>query len=143
MKWVYDDGGRKAAGFKGDASDCVCRAIAIADQRPYEEVYELINLYGIKERKTKRRTKGKSTARNGVYKSTTKKILTDFGWKWNPTMYVGSGCVIHLRGEELPKGRIIASVSRHLVAVVDGVIHDTHDCSRGGTRCVYGYWTKE
>jgi hypothetical protein len=27
--------------------------------------------------------------------------------------------------------------------VIDGVIHDTHDCSRGGTRCVYGYWRKE
>jgi hypothetical protein len=30
--------------------------------------------------------------------------------------------------------------SRHLVAVIDGVIHDTHDCSRDGTRCVYGYF---
>jgi len=24
--------------------------------------------------------------------------------------------------------------------VIDGVLHDTHDCSRDGTRCVYGYW---
>jgi hypothetical protein len=24
--------------------------------------------------------------------------------------------------------------------VIDGVIHDTHDCSRNGTRCVYGYY---
>jgi hypothetical protein len=31
-------------------------------------------------------------------------------------------------------------VSRHAVAVIDGVIHDTYDCSRGGKRCVYGYW---
>jgi hypothetical protein len=28
MSWAYDDGGRKAAGFKGDAGDCVTRAIA-------------------------------------------------------------------------------------------------------------------
>jgi hypothetical protein len=27
-------------------------------------------------------------------------------------------------------------------AVVDGVIHDTSDCSREGTRFVYGYWQK-
>jgi hypothetical protein len=26
--------------------------------------------------------------------------------------------------------------------VIDGVIHDTFDPSRGGTRCVYGYWIK-
>lgn len=23
MKWVYDDGGRTAAGYKGEAGDCV------------------------------------------------------------------------------------------------------------------------
>src|SRR5262245_46562233 len=28
--FVYDDGGRAAAGFKGKAGDCVCRAIALA-----------------------------------------------------------------------------------------------------------------
>jgi hypothetical protein len=40
MKHVYNDGGRKAAGFKGDAGDCVTRAIAIASGRPYAEVYK-------------------------------------------------------------------------------------------------------
>jgi hypothetical protein len=25
---------------------------------------------------------------------------------------------------------------------VDGIINDTYDCSREGTRCVYGYFTK-
>ena len=30
MRFVYDDGGRKAAGYKGDTSDCTVRAIAIA-----------------------------------------------------------------------------------------------------------------
>jgi hypothetical protein len=27
-----------------------------------------------------------------------------------------------------------------LCAVIDGVIHDTFNPSRGGSRCVYGYW---
>ena len=36
--------------------------------------------------------------------------------------------------------QIVVSVSKHLTAVIDGVIHDTHDCSRSETRCVYGYW---
>jgi hypothetical protein len=55
-------------------------------------------------------------------------------------MSIGSGCTVHLRDGELPMGRLIVSVSLHLVAVIDGIIHDTHDCSRDGTRCVYGYW---
>ncbi len=25
--------------------------------------------------------------------------------------------------------------------MIDGVVHDTYDCTRNGTRCVYGYWT--
>jgi hypothetical protein len=45
-----------------------------------------------------------------------------------------------LKADELPAGRLIVSVSKHLVAVIDGVAHDTHDPSRGGTRCVYGYY---
>ena len=31
----YDDGGRKAAGFRGETNDCVCRAIAIVTGIPY------------------------------------------------------------------------------------------------------------
>jgi hypothetical protein len=57
-------------------------------------------------------------------------------------MQIGSGCNTHLKADELPSGRLVCNVSRHAVAVIDGVIHDTHDCSRGGKRCVYGYWHK-
>lgn len=35
MPFVYDDGGRKEAGRKGYTGDCVCRAVAIATQKPY------------------------------------------------------------------------------------------------------------
>lgn len=57
-------------------------------------------------------------------------------------MCIGSGCKVHLRDGELPMGRLIVNVSRHTVAVIDGVIHDNHDPQRDGMRCVYGYWTK-
>ena len=50
---------------------------------------------------------------------------------------------MHLRADELPPGRLVVSVTHHLTAVIDGVIHDTHDPSRGGTRCVYGVWTEK
>jgi hypothetical protein len=141
MKFVYDDGGRAAAGYKGKTGDCVCRAIAIATGMPYQQVYDLLNARGAGERTSKRK-RGVSSARTGVYKPTTKKLLTDMGWVWTPTMHIGSGCTVHLRSDELPSGRLIVSVSRHLCAVIDGVIHDTYDPTRSGMRCVYGYWRK-
>jgi hypothetical protein len=139
--FVIDDGGRAAAGFRGQTGDCVCRAIAIATELPYPEVYAALN--GAADRERPRRGKKRSSARTGVHKATIRRYLTDLGWRWVPTMQVGSGCKVHLRAAELPGGRLIVSVSRHLVAVIDGVIHDTHDPSRDGTRCVYGYFTKE
>lgn len=139
IDFVYDDGGREAAGFRGSAGDCTCRAIAIATGRPYKEVYDRLNELGKGERLTKRRT-SRSSARTGVHKATIRKYMEEMGWVWTPTMLIGQGCKVHLRTDELPAGRIICSVSKHIVAVVDGVIHDTHDCSREGTRCVYGYW---
>lgn len=140
MKWTYDDGGRSRY-FKGTAGDCVCRAISIAAEMDYKQVYDLLNAYGARERKSKRQG-AKSSARDGMRPATTRKVLDDLGWTWVPTMQIGSGCKTHLSADELPGGRIIARTSGHLVAVVDGVVHDTHDPSRDGTRCVYGYWTK-
>lgn len=138
--WVFDDGGRAAAGYRGQTGDCVCRAIAIATGMPYDEVYGLVNEQAASERASKRR-RDRSSARAGVHKPTSKRVIQSLGWKWTPTMQVGQGCKVHLRADELPAGRLIVSVSRHLVAMIDGVIHDTHDPSRNGTRCVYGYWT--
>lgn len=142
MDWVYDDGGRATAGYKGTAGDCVCRAVAIATGIPYKQVYEDINRLAKSER-TGRRKKGVSSARNGVYKGTIRKLMEGYGWVWHPTMKVGSGCTTHLRASELPSGRLVVSVSKHLTVVVDGVCHDTYDPSRDGTRCVYGYWSQD
>jgi hypothetical protein len=38
MCHVYNKGGRKAAGYKGDAGDCVARVIAIASGLPHKQV---------------------------------------------------------------------------------------------------------
>lgn len=140
LEFVYDDGGRALAGFKGTAGDCVCRAVAIAARMPYLKVYDDLNALGKKERSSKKRKGIKSTARDGVYKATSRRYIESLGWKFVPTMGIGTGCRVHLRKGELPMGRLIVSVSCHLVAVIDGVIHDTGDCSRDGTRCVYGYF---
>lgn len=139
IAWVHDDGGRAAAGFRGHTGDCVTRAIAIATEIPYREVYDGLNALAKRERRG-RRKRGVSSARTGVYRGTYEAFLRALGWRWTPTVQIGSGCVVHLRADELPPGRLVVTVSKHVVAVIDGVIHDLYDPSRDGTRCVYGFY---
>lgn len=150
MFFQFNDGGRKKAGFKGFAGDCVCRSIAIATDKPYLEVYKELNSLA-KQQKTKKR---KSSSRNGVHRSIYQPYLESLGWEWVPTMKIGQGCKIHLDSKELPPGKLIVRLSKHLTAVVDSVIHDTHDPQRYTIicepdkpqrvvkRCVYGYFIK-
>jgi len=139
MEYCYSDGGRSDAGYRGEAGDCATRSVAIATGKPYKEVYDGINRLAKREGTAKRK-RGKSSARTGVYSSTLRRYMQSIGWEWVPTMQIGSGCQVHLREEELPSGRLVVWVSKHFTAVVDGVVHDTHDPSRDGDCCVYGYW---
>jgi hypothetical protein len=139
MRFVYDDGGRVAAGYKGRAGDCVVRAIAIATQSPYQEVYDAIK--NLVRADSSRKAWTRSSARNGVPRAIYEQYLKMMGWVWVPTMRIGSGCRVHLKARELPRGRIIVRLSRHLCAVVDGTIHDIYNPDRKGRRCVYGYFT--
>lgn len=156
MEFVYNDGGRAASGFKGSTGDCVTRAIAIATGKPYVEVYDALNELAKRERRGKRK-RSISNARTGVHKGTKRKYLESLGWRWVPTMTIGSGCKVHLCADELPSGRLIVALSRHSAAVIDGVLHDTYDHSgkrceigvKDGVpyrkewyRCVYGYFVK-
>lgn len=144
MRLNINDGGRSEAGYKGETGDCVTRAIAIAAELPYQEVYERLAEGNATERKTGSKTSGKKTASHGIH--TKRKwfddYMTSLGFKWTPTMFVGQGCKVHLKDGELPMGRLVVSVSRHMCAVIDGVINDTFDPSREGTRCVYGYYSR-
>ena len=142
MQVVITDGGRKEAGYKArNSGDCVCRAISIATKQDYQKVYDDLN--EVAERERPRGKKKRSNSNTGVYKATIKRYMESLGWTWVPTMKIGSGCKVHLKKEELPSGRLVVSVSKHLVAVIDGVIHDNHNPARNGTRCVYGYWTEK
>ena len=169
LRVEFDDGGRTAAGFKGRAGDCVARSIAIAARLPYREVYEALSA-GCRAQRITKRARRRSSARNGV--NTRRKWFREYmaalGFQWVPTMRIGSGCQVHLAEGELPAGRLIVALSKHYTAVIDGVIHDTHDPQRevhqitpdcgqalkpgewvnaNGVcsvhrRCVYGYWVR-
>lgn len=144
MKFRYDDGGRSRY-FKGsNVGDCVVRAICNATGRDYKEVYDSINFLARAEH-IGRRKRGISSARNGVYRNTCRKYIEGIlGWRWVPCSGIGKGISVHLTDGELPsEGTYIVRVSKHLTCVRDGVLIDTFDCSRGGTRAVYGYWVEE
>ena len=142
MQVIITDGGRKAAGFKSASGDCVARSIAIVTGLPYREVYDRLAKGNAAQRVSRRTGRKPNSASDGI--SVKRKWCQDYmrelGFVWTPTMAIGSGCKVHLRAGELPMGRLVVSTSKHWTAVIDGVIFDTHDPSRGGTRCVYGYW---
>ena len=143
MKTIINDGGREASGFKGKAGDCVTRSIAIVTGLPYAKIYSDLS-DGCVNQRIGKRGKRKNNASNGVNvnRKWFKGYMGKLGFKFVATMGIGTGCKVHLRDGELPMGRLIVSVSKHYTAVIDGVVHDTFDPTRGGNRCVYGYWIK-
>jgi len=148
LKFEVDDGGRAAAGYKGQAGDCVVRSISIVTGMSYQKVYDDLFKANEEFRNTSRTKLARSlkqkndSPRSGTHRVVLKKYLAQLGFQWTPTMFVGKGCKVHLKKEELPSGTLLVSCSKHITVVKDGILYDTHDCSRNGTRCVYGYWTK-
>ena len=151
--WVYNDGGRKKAGYKKlYVGDCVCRSICIATGLPYKEVYKALAEGRANQRRSTRKRKGftyrvgklSRSAQKGL--DTKRKWFKDYmkelGFKWTPTLVVGKPGRVCLNSSELPGGTIICKVKRHYVCVIDGVINDTYDCSEFGTKVVHGYWHK-
>jgi hypothetical protein len=149
FSFEFNDGGREEAGFKGGVGDCVVRSIAIAAKLPYLQVYEDLRraneVYAQQrnDRLAKRLIAKGVSPRNGNHRNVFHGYILGLGFAWVPTMKIGAGCQVHLRPDELPKETLIVKVSKHLTVIVDGVIHDTHDPSRGGNRCVYGYYIKK
>lgn len=96
--------------------DCVKRAITIATGIDYREVSLELNRYK-KETGSKR-----FNDQNNWKKFVNKKLkLTKVtGWTWTK---LGEFC------KQNPKGKFIISIRKHLVAVVDGKINDTWNCS--------------
>ena len=159
----YNDGGRSIAGYKGKTGDCVCRAIAIATGKPYQEIYESLAKGNAAQRQGKREGSkaGVKTAARGI--NTKRKWFQDYmtklGFFWTPTMFIGQGCKVHLKADELPMGNLVVAVSRHYTTMIDGIINDTYNPQRGKPpqpitvngkiimtvpaipeRCVYGYY---
>jgi hypothetical protein len=81
MKFVFHDGGRATAGYKGSASDCVTRAIAIATGKSYQEVYNALNRLSASDGMNKSK-RWRSNSRIGIYRTTYRRYLEALGWRW-------------------------------------------------------------
>lgn len=129
QNFIYNDGGRKAAGYKGNAGDCGARAMAIALGMDYKEAYKLLA--------TENKNCGKAkSARNGIHKDIYNEVLKSLGWMWmSAPKFVGRKA----KCSDMFAGTVIARQAGHFVAVINGIPHDTWDCSE---KMVYGFWVK-
>jgi hypothetical protein len=146
-RWVRTDGGRRAAGYHRVRGGCVPRAIAIATGKPYREVHNALvaaTLHYVETHRNRvtgwiRRSRGGRSfdPANGSYDEIYGPYLESIGWRFTSTKDHDK---VRLRADELPSGRLIVRVHRHLVAVIDGMVHDTWNCAGAGRRPVSGYY---
>ena len=128
--YIYNDGGRSAAGYKGVAGDCGARAMAIALGLDYKAVYKELARANSDNGRAK-------SARNGIYKDVYSDVLARHGWVWHKAPQFDGR---KARCSDMPAGVVIAKQAHHFVAVIDGVANDIWDCTH---RMVYGYWAKQ
>jgi len=127
--FVFNDGGRIAAGYNSLGTDCAIRSIAIALDMDYKEAMKLMKEFAAKGRQ------GNKRVANGVYKQDLTAALKSKGWVWH------SAPKFHgrkARYTDIP-GIAILRMAKHFSVVRNGELHDTWDSSN----CmVYGYWSK-
>lgn len=129
QSFIWNDGGRSAAGYVGYAGDCCARAVAIATGTAYKTVYERLG------------RAARKTPRNGVNVDVFAQFLLNDGWtrhsEDSPPFFVAS----------LPDGVVIAHVSHsdgrcnHVFAVVNQTIHDTWNVEDDDEYVLRAYWT--
>ena len=168
--YVEDDGGRAKAGYLGKAGDCVTRAFAIAQFGPgpsgeqYKSVYAELGLAihewawegrSNKYKRPYRDGKRAFSPRDGVPREVIGRYAKAIGFSWVATKFIGQTETVHVRPDELPSGRLVLNLSKHLAAMIDGKLYDNHDSSVSrhveasagpgsgrGWRMVYGYWVR-
>lgn len=130
MEFFFDTGGREKYYKQIFVGDCATRAIAIANHLDYKIVYNMM------------RKIFDNSPRNGVTKEVTDDCLKILGWdyvnlefknkKLSSFETLNSNCIFRLQ---------IAEYKTHIVAYINGMLHDTFDCSRINP-VVLGYWIR-
>ena len=115
LRYVHDDGGRAASGRKGKTEDCVIRAIAIAADADYREVYALV----ASETKS---LEGRWRVAKGVPKKVGEKVLAHYGFEKSSEDRNRTYSDVALRHEAA-----VVSTTRHWCAIKGGALRDVCD----------------
>lgn len=117
IKFQLNDGGRKDAGYKGTAGDCVVRAFAIHTDSEYKEVYRIFA-------DAMKKATGKKSARNGILKKVYTKVFAEYGL----TKYAQPTVKMTFSTAAKVYPNCIVSTTKHLTVIKGGVLHDISDC---------------
>ena len=129
LAFVYDDGGRAAAGYKGSAGDCVVRAFCILTGADYAEAYrEFAYAQSVLGEEKRRRR----SARNGIDNRPMANVFERHGLR---RIKLGRGVKPTWAEAHERYGDCIVRTRGHVSAIVAGVVRDTHD--------ERGYWWSE
>lgn len=135
MTFVFNDGGRRAAGYSEPADDCAVRAMAIVTGKSYLSLYEKANQIVKQSEKRKIRN---CTASTGLYNETIDAMMENMmGWKWVSCKGYATPQFL----AALPKGRLLLSMRGHVSTCIDGVVHDTFN-PINPRKMIYGYYTR-
>ncbi len=110
------------------------RALSIILNKPWQKIKKDIQSF------RKQIKKRKKISNYDIFQKCVELYLASLYFEWTPFMTKGSGVIVHLKKDELPNGKILASISGQLIAIIDGIHQDIEDKSRNGTRAVYGYY---
>lgn len=123
--WLAVDAGRSTSKRAKQKNDCTVRALATARGLPYDDAYDLLA------------AAGRKCGRGFAFS----KWINEQPWakkisfpavkgkrRMNPATF----------SQQFPHGRFVCQVAKHVFAVIDGVVHDTH-ASRPD-RCIYTAW---
>lgn len=124
-KFVLTDAGRSGSRRPKQKLDCTVRAYAVAASISYDEAYELLASAG--------RQSGKRFRMQAFFEQHKPFAKLSFpAVKGQPRMNVSKFC------ETYPQGTYVIKTAKHVMAVVDGVLHD--DMAPAWGKCVYTAW---
>ncbi len=119
------DAGRSRSRRPKQSNDCAVRALALARDLGYDEAYDLLAAQG--------RKSWRGFALHKWLNQQSWAVKIPFpAIKGQPRMNPATFC------EQFPKGIYICRVAKHVLTVIDGIVHDTF-ASRPN-RCIYTAW---
>jgi len=129
LQYSYNDGGRSKY-FKGNAGDCVVRALALFTSSDYKEMYNSLKDFNIKLKPFKRKTKkhlafierinNESSPRTGIFLEVLKLFIEQKGYNCSHTKEPR-------KLNTFKKGTYLIKIRKHIITIKNGVLYDTWD----------------